>query len=254
MRPFCTSCRSARAFIAQQGTPIPITGLTDGEILARPDRIAGTPIEVPKELQRWYDGRTSVTLPNGHVVTPQRNTFLKYYSGAPVYNDIRTPGRFNIDMGLRRVFRIREGINLEIGADAMNVLNNTQLNTGHNGNLGATNVSTNAAKGLKPGMAGSDTFGATASRPSIPARSCCAGSSAFELKKSTGRRIPLRQDRRRAQKQSQHGEHEYSCLRLHEVRAQARHQEKNTGEDDDPIGETSRPAQLPRRKQDQDAK
>jgi hypothetical protein len=175
--------QTSATFIAQRGTPIPITGLSDGAVLARPDRLPGVAIEVPKELQRWYNGQTSVTLPNGRVVTPQRNTFLKYYSGAfegrvvttpsgrivvdqfwygsgaPVYHDIRTPGRFNIDMGLRRVFRIREGLNLEIGADAMNVLNSTQLSGGYNGGLGATNVATNAANGLKPGMAGSDTFG-----------------------------------------------------------------------------------------------
>jgi hypothetical protein len=170
--------------IAQQGTPIPIAGLTDGAVLARPDRLAGVPVEVPKELQRWYDGRTSVTLPNGRVVTPLRNTFLRYYSGAfqgrvvntgggrtvvdqfwygtgaAVYNDIRTPGRFNIDMSLRRVFQVREGIRLEIAADAMNLANSTQLSGGYNGNLGATNVATNAANGLKPGMAGSATYGA----------------------------------------------------------------------------------------------
>lgn len=138
---------------------------------------------MPKELQRWYDGQTSVTLPNGRVITPQRNTFLKYYSGAfqgrvvttsngrtvvdqfwygagaPVYNDIRTPGRFNIDMGLRRIIRLRGGLNLEIGADAMNLLNSTQLSGAYNGALGATNVNTNQVNGLKPGMAGSDTFG-----------------------------------------------------------------------------------------------
>jgi hypothetical protein len=175
--------QTSATIIAQQGTPIPISGLTDGAVLARPDRIAGAPIEVPKELQRWYDGQTSVRLPNGRLVTPQRNTFLKYYSGAfegrtvttpsgrivvdqfwygsgaPVYNDIRTPGRFNIDMGVRRVFRVKEGLNVEIGADAMNLLNSTQLSGGYNGGLGATNVSTNPANGLKPGMAGSDTFG-----------------------------------------------------------------------------------------------
>jgi hypothetical protein len=175
--------QTSGTIIAQSGTPIAISGLTDGAILARPDRIAGAPIEVPEELQRWYDGRTSVTLPNGRVITPQRNTFLKYYSGAfqgrvvqtpggrtvvdqfwygtgaPVYNDIRTPGRFNIDAGLRRSFRLRESVSLEIGADVMNLLNNTQLNGGHNGNLGATQVNSNPATGIQPGMAGSDTFG-----------------------------------------------------------------------------------------------
>lgn len=175
--------QTSATVIAQAGTPISISGLTDGAVLARPDRIEGVPIEVPKELQRWYDGRTSVTLPNGRIITPSKNTFLKYYSGAfqgrvvtapngkviidrfwygsgaPVYDDIRTPGRFNIDMGLRRSFKLRERISLEIGADAINVLNSTQLSGAYSGGLGSTNVGTNAAKGLVPGMAGSDRFG-----------------------------------------------------------------------------------------------
>jgi hypothetical protein len=141
------------------------------------------PIEVPENLQRWYDGKTTVTLPNGRVITPEKNTFLKYYSGAfqgrvvttpngrvvidrfwygtgaPVYDEIRTPGRFNLDFGIRRIFKIREKLNLEIGADAMNLLNGTQLSGAYAGGLGSTNVATTPAKGLVPGMGGSDTFG-----------------------------------------------------------------------------------------------
>jgi hypothetical protein len=175
--------QTSSTIIAQAGTPIAISGATDGAVLGRPDRIAGVPIEVPEELQRWYDGNTSVTLPNGRVITPSRNTFLKYYSGAfqgrvvttpngstvidrfwwgdgaPVYDDIRTPGRFNIDLGLRRTFRVREGLNLEIGADATNLFNSIQLRGAHTGALGATTTTTSASRGLRPGMAGSDTFG-----------------------------------------------------------------------------------------------
>jgi hypothetical protein len=191
-RAIASGWQTSGTFIAQSGTPVPISGATDGAVLGRPDRVSGAAIEVPQELQRWYDGKTSVTLPNGRVITPSKNTFLKYYSGAfqgrvvstpngqtvidrfwwgsgaPVYNDIRTPGRFNIDMGLRRTIRIREGLDLEIGADAMNLLNHTQLNGAYSGGLGSTNVSTNAAKGLKPGMAGSDTFGTIGTRTFNP--------------------------------------------------------------------------------------
>ena len=62
-------------------------------------------------------------------------------------------------MRLRRIVRIREGLSAEIGADVMNLLNNTQLSGAYAGALGATNVAANAAKGLAPGMGGSDTFG-----------------------------------------------------------------------------------------------
>lgn len=182
-RAIASGWQTSATVIAQSGTPIAISGATDGAVLGRPDRLEGVPIEVPKELQKWYDGKTSVTLPNGRVITPRKNTFLKYYSGAfegrvvtapngktiidrfwwgtgaPVYNDIRTPGRYNIDMGLRRTFRILENLSLEIGADAINVLNHTQLSGAYSGNLGSTNTGTDAAKGLKPGMNSSDTFG-----------------------------------------------------------------------------------------------
>jgi len=183
LRAIIGQWRTSYTLVAQSGTPISISGATDGAVLGRPDRTPGVPIEVPKELQRWYDGKTSVTLPNGRIITPSKNTFLKYYSGAfkgrvvttpsgkividrfwwgtgaPVYNDIRTPGRFNIDMGLRRIFQIREGISLEVGADATNLLNSIQLSGAYSGSLGSTNVSTSAAKGLTPGMPSSDTFG-----------------------------------------------------------------------------------------------
>ncbi len=60
-------------------------------------------------------------------------------------------------MGLRRVFKIRENLNLEIGADAMNLLNHTQLSGGaYAGGLGSTNFRTTPAKGLVPGMAHRD--------------------------------------------------------------------------------------------------
>ena len=62
----------------QGGQPIIISGASDGALLAHPNRVAGVPLEVPKELQRWYDGVTSVTLPCGRIITPTKNTFLKY--------------------------------------------------------------------------------------------------------------------------------------------------------------------------------
>jgi len=139
---------------------------------------------VPKELQHWYDGNTKVTLPDGRVIQPARNTYLKYYEGAwsgrtlqvangtyvpdvywygtaaQTFDEMRGPGRFNIDMSLRRTFKIRERWNLEIAANCTNLLNNTQLSANYSGALGGTNVAVNAASGLKPGMgANGNTFG-----------------------------------------------------------------------------------------------
>jgi len=169
--------------VLQSGMPLAVYGASDGAAISRPNRPSGVPIELPLELQRWYDGKTAVTLPCGRVVTPSKNTFLKYsscaFQGATIttpnggvvpdvywpgnaaltYGDIRGPGRANLDLSLRRRFPIREGMSLDISADASNVLNHTQLNGNYSGNMGSTNLVTNATKGLKPGMGTSETFG-----------------------------------------------------------------------------------------------
>lgn len=167
----------------QAGMPFFVSGASTNSLLGRPNRVEGVPLEVPKELQRWYDGTTSVTLPCGRVITPQKNTFLKYnscaFSGevltapngsvipdvywvggvAQTLGDMRGPGRANLDMTVRRAFKIREKYSLELSGEAMNVLNSAQYNGNYNGGLGGTNLTTNASRGLKPGMGLSDTFG-----------------------------------------------------------------------------------------------
>jgi len=84
-----------------------------------------------------------------------------YWAGTSAlsYGDMRGPGRANVDLSLRRRFAIREGMSIDFSADASNVLNHTQLSGSYSGAMGSTNVVTNAAKGLLPGMGTSDTFG-----------------------------------------------------------------------------------------------
>ena len=172
------------AVIWQEGFPFSLNGANSGAALGRPDQVQGVPLEVPKELQHWYDGNTKVTLPDGRVIQPAKNTYLKYYEGAwsgrvlPVSNgsyvpdvfwygtaaqtfdQMRGPGRFNIDLSLRRTFKIRERMNLEFAANATNLVNNTQLAANYSGALGSTNTAVNAASGLKAGMgANGNTFG-----------------------------------------------------------------------------------------------
>jgi trimeric autotransporter adhesin len=175
--------QTGTTLVLQQGMPIFISGATSGALIAHPDRIAGVPLEVPKELQHWYDGVQSVTLPNGRVIKPSKNTFLKYYSGAfsgrivtlpngkpqadqnwvgtvcNTLNEMRGPGRFNIDMSLRRNIRILEKYTLEMSAEATNLLNSSQMSGSYSGALGTTVVTANAALGLVPGMGSSDTYG-----------------------------------------------------------------------------------------------
>jgi hypothetical protein len=169
--------------IAQSGMPFVISGASTGAMVARPDRVQGAPLTVPESLQHWYDGKTKVTLPCGLVVTPAKNTFLKYNACAfqgevltapngnlianlywvgnadPTIGDLRGPGRFNVDLSLRRAFSIRERLKLQVSADASNLLNHAELSGAFSGGLGSTNLTNNPNGGLIPGYGNSATFG-----------------------------------------------------------------------------------------------
>jgi hypothetical protein len=169
--------------IAQSGMPFVVSGASTGAMVARPDRIPGVSLTVPAELQHWYDGKTKVTLPCGLIVTPGKNTFLKYNACAfqgellaapngssianqfwvgnadPTIGDLRGPGRFNVDLSLRRMFAIRERVKLQIAADASNLLNHAELSGTFNGGLGSTNLANNPSAGLIPGYGNSTSFG-----------------------------------------------------------------------------------------------
>jgi hypothetical protein len=126
-------------------------------------------------------------LPCGRVITPPANTFLKYNlcafdgdtvntpdgsvvpdvywwgNAASTYGDMRGPGRFNIDMSLKRLFNIRENMVLQLGVDVTNLLNHTEYNASpgptYQNNLGNTNTVSNPASGLTPGQGTNDAFG-----------------------------------------------------------------------------------------------
>jgi hypothetical protein len=160
--------QTSGVWIWQDGFPTGPQGASDGGLLGT-NRIAGVPIKVPKALQHWYDGKTSVTLPCGRVITPPANTFLEYnlcaFSGQTVttpngsvvpdiywygnsaisYGDMRGPGRFNVDLSLRRTMNIRENLQLQLGVQATNAFNHTQYALIPGGtiqsNLGNTNTS-----------------------------------------------------------------------------------------------------------------
>jgi len=184
--------QTGSTLVWQSGFPIAITGDTDGALLAR-SPMTGAPLEVPKALQKWYDGNTSVTLPNGRVIVPLKNTFLKYYTGAfagPYVTlpngkywaaqnwvgttactpgGFRTSGRFNVDISLRRTFKIWEKTFFDLSLQASNAFNHTELTGGYSGALGTTTVTPNASIGLQPGMGSSSTFG-TIGTTTYPAR------------------------------------------------------------------------------------
>jgi hypothetical protein len=146
----------------QSGFPVEITG--GAGLTGRPDRIAGVPIEVPEELQRWYDGQTVVTLPSGRQLRPGAFTFLKYSidafqartvqmpdgtnqadiyyygSGAIDYSDMRGAGRHNWNLNLERTFRLREKVSIDFSGQFTNAANHTQFRPGITGAAGGPNL------------------------------------------------------------------------------------------------------------------
>jgi hypothetical protein len=169
--------------IWQSGFPVAISGASTGAALTRPDRVDGVDLLLPESLRGWYDGRTTITLPSGRRITPPVNTYLKYnpdaFAGrivttpngaivadqfwygnaAQTYNDIRTDSRFNIDMSVKRTFRLAAQTSLEVGVDAMNVLNHTQFNGPYIGALGGTNLTNNPGNGLIAGTGNANNYG-----------------------------------------------------------------------------------------------
>jgi hypothetical protein len=152
------------AFTAQTGFPVFVSGANTNGLNARPDRVAGVPLEVPKELQHWYDGRTRVTLPSGHVIQPCAFCFLKYnidafqgrtmtapngsiitdlfWNGTAAldYADLRGNGRWNLNASVNRTFRLTERFALDFSAQSTNTLNHAEFRSGINGGLGAVNL------------------------------------------------------------------------------------------------------------------
>ncbi len=114
----------------------------------------GQPLEVPKSLQHWYNGGTTVTLPDGRQVTPSQYRFLKWnpdaftsqivqfpngnystdqywYGTTPIFSGaLREPGFKNVNFNLTRQFALRERLKLEVLAEATNLLNHTNFGPG----------------------------------------------------------------------------------------------------------------------------
>jgi trimeric autotransporter adhesin len=176
--------------VAQSGQPQQGFTGASGSINGLADRVAGEPIEVPKNLQRWYDSPNpadrTVTLPSGRQVTVCRYCFLKYSSdafrgrtvtfpngnigqdiywwgtAAHRYEDARGPGRFNINMSLQKEFSVAEKLRFQLSAEASNLLNNLQLRPNFQAGTGATFLSVTpaqAARGIRTGMVQNDNFG-----------------------------------------------------------------------------------------------
>jgi hypothetical protein len=180
-------------YVAQAGIPLVLSGLNNGALNGRMFRVPGVDLEVPKALQRWYDGNTTVTLPSGRNIRPCNRCFLKYnpdaFRGAFLpqrdaqgnhlkdaagnllyfadsfwngtsafsYGDLRQWGLNNFNLSLDRVFSVTEKVKFELSAQASNFLNRTQFRPSFNGGLGGTQV--NAANGGIVGLGTNDNYG-----------------------------------------------------------------------------------------------
>lgn len=124
----------------------------------------GEPLQVPKSLQRWYNGTTTVTLPDGRKVTPGAFTFLKwnpdaftsqivqfpngqysvdqYWNGTtPQYiGALRLPSFQDVNLNITRQFKLREGYNLEFLMEATNLFNHTNFMPGAVNNTFSTPI------------------------------------------------------------------------------------------------------------------
>jgi len=176
----------APVILMQSGQPQSITG--GPGLNNQPDRIAGVPIELPKNLQKWYDSPNAadrtVTLPSGRQIVANRYSFLKYnpdafsqpvvqlatgsyqqqiyYFGnaARYYDDLRSPGRYNVNLSLAKTVRAGERLSVLFSVEATNLLNNAQFRpTALNGGTGNAIVAPNAARNEKPGQIQNQNFG-----------------------------------------------------------------------------------------------
>lgn len=111
----------------------------------------GEPLEVPKSMQHWYDGNTTVTLPDGHQVTPSNYTFLKWnpdaftnrivqfpngqyaidqywYGSSKQYDThLRLPSFQNVNLNITRQFSISERYKFEVLGEFTNLFNHVNF-------------------------------------------------------------------------------------------------------------------------------
>jgi hypothetical protein len=155
----------------ESGYPLDIYDNSPGSLNQRPNRAPNEPLLLPKIDQHWYNGKTSVTLPDGRIITPANYTFLRFNPDAfvaPVipspstsgkyindtywlgdsainYSSIRCPSVNNLNFTLRRTFRVTERVAIDFQANATNILNHPNFQSyatdlGSSTNLSSSNT------------------------------------------------------------------------------------------------------------------
>jgi hypothetical protein len=151
------------------------------------DRVPGVDIEVPQNLQRWYDSPNiadrTVTLPSGRQMTVGRFNFLKYnpdaFRGRTVtlpngtiapdiywygnaanrYNDFRGVNYYNHNVSLQKEVKVTDRVGVLFSAEATNLWNRAQFSGNVNGGTGNVFLAPNTARGVQPGMIQNENFG-----------------------------------------------------------------------------------------------
>ncbi len=168
----------------QSGFPLAPTDANAGALNGRPNLVPGESLVLPAKLQGWYNGTTTITLPDGRQYTPCAQCYLKYnpdaFGGEVVttpngssvtniywmgdaaidYGTLRGPGRNNVDLTLSRNFRLKENMFLSVRANVTNAFNHTQfLSNSYNLDLGGTVAAAAPAMGIIAGEGGSNSYG-----------------------------------------------------------------------------------------------
>jgi hypothetical protein len=172
-------------FQALDGNPVTLSALS-GAFTGRTNYVGGlgsVPLLLPKSYQKVYNGTTKVTLPCGIQVTPGKNTRMKYNlcafggptittpngniiadqywygNGNYTNGNIRGHSRIDVQLSLRRNFKLTERFNLDLTASAQNLMNSAEWNSSPSGSAGSTDVVNNPANGQIVGLSQGGTYG-----------------------------------------------------------------------------------------------
>jgi trimeric autotransporter adhesin len=174
-------------FLAQDGNPITLSDSSPNKFTGRINYAGAgkgsVPLTLPKSYQHWYGGNTKVTLPCGIQVTPSVNTKLKYNlcafsaptvisptgttlvdeyyygNGNQTNGNLRGQSRVNVDLSLRRNFKLTERLKLDITAAATNLMNSAEWNNSQSGTIGNFNTVNNPTAGQIVGLSQGGTYG-----------------------------------------------------------------------------------------------
>jgi hypothetical protein len=144
----------------------------------------GQPLTLPKSYQKWYNGNTSVTLPDGRTYTPPAQSYLIFNPDAfteptatmangtvvadstalgttPTYmSGLHMPAFQMVNISINRKFRLSEKATLELVADATNAFNKVNLSAGSMNNGFSVNTIANPAAHSTIGQNSNSAFGA----------------------------------------------------------------------------------------------